>query len=175
MKPRIAVQCSIAAQDFVVGAILRCPDPQTECDLSPSQKSDTDPDPLVESSVAALKNRRWDLVGVVLSSACAVHCAITSVLLIALPAAGSFASHETHVVLAVLAAAVAIGVFVPSLKRGHYRLPAVAALGAGMVVAAAFVPLSTAEEIGVTVVGGALLVFAHLRHARRHGSYHHTH
>jgi hypothetical protein len=129
----------------------------------------------VESSVAALKNRRWDLVGVVLSSACAVHCAITSVLLVALPAAGSFASHETHVVLAVLATAVAGAVFLPSLRRGHFRLPAIAGLGAAMVVAAAFASLTTAQEIGVTVVGGGLLVFAHLRHSRRRSSYHHSH
>ncbi len=148
---------------------------ETESDLSSPRKSDSEPDSLVESSVVALKNRRWDLVGVVLSGACAVHCALTSVLLVALPAAGTFASHETHQVLAVLAATVASVVFVPSLLRRHYRLPALAGLGAVMVVSAAFAPLSTAQEIGVTVVGGLLLVTAHLKHARRHASYHHSH
>ena len=129
----------------------------------------------MESSVVALKNRRWDLAGVVLSGACALHCALTSALLVALPAAGSFASHETHQVLSVLAATVASVVFVPSLLRGHYHLPALAGLGAVMVVSAAFASLSTAQEIGVTVLGGVLLVTAHLKHARRHASYHHSH
>ncbi|MEZ4219703.1 MAG: MerC domain-containing protein [Polyangiaceae bacterium] len=143
--------------------------------MSTPEKSATAPDPLVESTVVALKTRRWDLAGVVLSGACAIHCAATSVLLVLLPAAGSFASHETHQVLAVLAGTVATVVFVPSLRQGKWSLPALAALGAGLVIAAAFASLPPRMEIGITVVGGLILVISHLTHARRHSSYHHSH
>ena len=109
----------------------------------------------------------WDRLGIALSVVCLVHCLLLPFAVAAIPllAAPWLESNGVHIAMAVLLLPVALLAVIPGL-RVHGRKSVAAAMLAGLslISTAAFAgeALLTREwEIGLTVLGGAILVCAH--------------
>jgi hypothetical protein len=127
-----------------------------------------------------LRIRRWDTIGVVVSTACVVHCVALPLALALLPAIGvSFlAEGAFHQVLAVLVLLVAGLAFVPGYRAHHRRhIPLIGAVGTVLLAGAAFAPrLGLLAESTITALGGSVLVLAHVLNRRAVGHAHdHAH
>ncbi|WP_413584284.1 MerC domain-containing protein [Bdellovibrio sp. HCB274] len=116
----------------------------------------------------------WDRLGIYLSSLCAIHCLLTPVFLLALPALGeAFESSWVH--LSMAAVILPIGLFAFWSGYKHHRQMKVAAMGVGglLLVCAGTVLHHELEEIfpmlphnTVTILGSILLVTAHFLNRR---------
>ena len=89
------------------------------------------------------KSARLDRIGVVASAACAVHCLVAPLLMLALPVTGAIWSHwSVHWVLAVLVLPLACWVIYRGYRRHGRRLALVAAgLGSALIVAGLILPM----------------------------------
>ena len=112
-----------------------------------------------------------DRAGMVASSACAAHCAVSALLPGALSAAGlgMLLSHEAEWVLTGIAVAFAVGALAVGWRR-HRSTAVAVALGAGI---AGLVGARLIEEAGIhgvglalALVGGAILVYGHVANIR---------
>lgn len=96
------------------------------------------------SLTAASPGRRAnaDRIGVIASTLCAIHCAVTPFLLIALPSFGKIWSHPaSHWGMALIVVPVAVGMMTAGYRRHRRKwIIATGALGIALVVAGAIVP-----------------------------------
>ena len=121
----------------------------------------------IAASPLQIEPGRIDNFGICASTLCVVHCALTPVLLVALPLAG-LAFLENELVdrsLAVLAILFGIMALNPGYRlHGDIRLLAMAAIGMTCLLIAAFVAEHFWGETGDTVftaIGGTTLVVSH--------------
>ncbi|MBI2311333.1 MAG: MerC domain-containing protein [Betaproteobacteria bacterium] len=110
----------------------------------------------------------WDRIGVGMSGLCIAHCLAVPFIATLLPLLGAM-EYATHTALAIGIAAVGGLAFVPGYRR-HRRIdvPALAAAGIGMIVLSLLLPegpRTEALETWLTVGGGTLMIFSHLRNA----------
>ena len=117
------------------------------------------------------QTNRWDKLGITLSSICAVHCLLTPVLLLAIPALGQFFEAPwVHVTMAIFI--VPIGIFAFYSGYLHHKQKGLTALGfAGLalVCAGLLMPLSGIQFLGhdiITMAGSACLIVAHILNRR---------
>ncbi len=123
------------------------------------------------SNTSAATVQQWgDILGLVASVGCAVHCAVTPVVIAFLPTWGlSWLGHPSvHQWMFYICLLVGIAAFIPGLKRHRKIMPVViGCIGLAIVGTAAFIP-GNGSMIGnwivpwLTPVGGVLLVLAHL-------------
>ncbi|NBC14995.1 MAG: MerC family mercury resistance protein [Gammaproteobacteria bacterium] len=109
---------------------------------------------------------RWDLAGIGASLLCILHCVATPVMAVALPAA-ELLERPAHTAFAVGILCIGLLAFIPGYRR-HRRWPVVllALLGFGLLSAGVVLPpgtLGEGAEKALTLLGGALLITAHLR------------
>lgn len=113
---------------------------------------------------------RSDLFGLILSAACLLHCLMLPVALVAAPALAAWLGEtETtlHWILFVVALGVSGGALLAGYRRHGVRL-VVTAGGAGlavMAVAAAHL-FGASGEAALTLVGAAIVAFAHVVNLR---------
>lgn len=110
----------------------------------------------------------WDLAGVGASLLCILHCVVTPLLVVALPALEIF-ERQTHAAFALGILAIGLLAFVPGYRRHRqWSVVLMGLIGFGMLSAGVFVPegiMSETFEIVLTVLGGLTLITAHLRNA----------
>lgn len=112
--------------------------------------------------------RPWDLAGVGASALCILHCVATPLLVVAVPAL-ELLERTAHTGFAVAILCIGLLAFIPGYRQ-HRRWSVVltALVGFGLLSAGPFMPagaLSESAETGLTVLGGVLLITAHLRNA----------
>lgn len=107
----------------------------------------------------------WDRAGVVGSFVCVSHCIATPFLAATLPIL-AVTEKATHIGLTVVLMLIGLLAFLPGYRlHSKPQLALVAAIGFAMLVLAVLIPealASEALETGLTVVGGLLLITAHL-------------
>lgn len=105
-----------------------------------------------------------DVAGQVLSAICAVHCAATPLVVMAIPAAASFLG-GFHPVLLLLVIGVGLWAFVPGYRVHHSRqVIALAAGGVTLLAVAALVFASNfAADTALSFCGAVLMMAAHWR------------
>jgi len=113
------------------------------------------------------KSARLDRIGVVASAACAVHCLVAPLLMLALPVTGAIWSHwSVHWILAVLVLPLACWVIYRGYRRHGRRLALVAAgLGSALIVAGLMILPMVDTDWGVSAslpawMGGGLAATA---------------
>ncbi len=111
--------------------------------------------------------RRFDRTGIVLAGLCALHCVATILIVSALGVGGHFllepAIHRIGLVLALIVAAVAIGW---GVLRHRQPAPFVTAIAGLLFMGGALViPHGTGEAV-LTIIGVALVAWAHLLNLR---------
>lgn len=110
----------------------------------------------------------WDRAGIAGSLLCIAHCIATPLLAAALPVLAVY-EKGTHISLTIALMCIGLLAFLPGYR--HHNKPhmaLVAAIGFAMLVLAVFIPERLASEMletGLTVVGGMLLVSAHVSNA----------
>ena len=114
--------------------------------------------------------RSLDQLGIVLSSACAVHCVLMPFVLGAIAYAGYgwLASEATEVALVLSAALVAIASLVPSYRK-HRNPGALALFGAGiaLIFASRAILPGHGWELAIAMgIGGTMIALAHYRNHR---------
>jgi hypothetical protein len=117
-----------------------------------------------------------DQAGVIVSIACGIHCLLTPILLLALPALGeAFHNPLIHRAIAVAVLGIAAFALYRGYRRHHHVSPLVFGLaGVAAVWAALFVPHAAHDHdhfrlpIGtiVTMLGSALLITGHVLNIR---------
>lgn len=111
-----------------------------------------------------------DRLGICLSGLCVVHCILTPIILIFLPALPFLASPLVHQLLAIILPFIAIAAFVPGWRRHRdARIFAWGICGLALLVFAAFSPggiLTTLQETLISIIGSAALIHAHLINRR---------
>lgn len=121
--------------------------------------------------------RGLDLLGAMLSFACALHCALQPLLLMALPVLGLGGllneQVETYFLAGSLVLASAL-VFSGSRHHGHKQAWPILALGAVAIVASR-VPLFESWEMPLAVMGALGITLAHGLNLRLHRRHHHVH
>lgn len=115
-----------------------------------------------------LPNRlRLDRAGVILSGLCAVHCVLGLVLVTVLGVGGGVLLrpeiHETGLALAIGVGAVTLGL--NAWRHGSVVPLAIGALGLVLMAGGLIAPEGVAEA-SLTIVGVALVAFAHIRNLR---------
>jgi hypothetical protein len=119
--------------------------------------------------------RRWDVLGVVVSAACVVHCVAMPLVLGLLPALGLefLAKDGFHQTLAAVVLVVALGAFVPGFRSHRLvRVPILGSAGVVLLGSAAFSKLGLGPESILTALGGTMLVVAHVINRRALGHAH---
>lgn len=114
---------------------------------------------------------RWDNIGILISSLCAIHCLVTPILILTLPVLGNaFEEEWVHLVMALFV--VPIGVFAFWSGYKHHKKIKVFSLGvAGLLLVggASLAPHSWVEFFGhdlVTIFGSSFLITAHVLNRR---------
>lgn len=109
-----------------------------------------------------------DKAGICLSAICIVHCILTPVILLALPALHAFEwYHGTlHVVFAIIIPLLALAAFIPGYKlHGDSRVFKIALVGFALVIAGIIIPheleIEWLEPV-FSIAGSIFLVRAHL-------------
>ena len=110
----------------------------------------------------------WDRAGIAGSLLCIAHCIVTPLLAATLPIL-AVTEKETHIGLTAALMLIGLLAFLPGIRQ-HNKPHMVLVAGAGfaMLLMAAFMPemlAAEALETGLTVVGGLLLITAHLSNA----------
>lgn len=112
---------------------------------------------------------RWDWVGVSLSSVCVAHCLVLPLMMAVLPALHQFHSLHSSTGFHYSMAALILPVAFYAFRRGHrvhkkMYLVALGALGVTLLlVGVASTSFGWEIETPVSLVGSAILVFAHIR------------
>lgn len=121
---------------------------------------------ILNSSLA--QRQPWDLVGIGASTLCILHCLATPLVVVFLPVVGAV-EKQTHAAFALAILAIGLLAFWPGYRQHHrWRIIASAAAGFGLVSLGVTAPeslLSESAETVATMLGGAILVTAHLRNA----------
>lgn len=110
----------------------------------------------------------WDFAGIGASSLCVLHCLATPLLVVFLPILEAV-EKQTHAVFALTILAIGLLAFWPGYRR-HKRWGIIAAaiMGFGLISLGVTAPegiLDESAEAVATVLGGIVLVSAHLRNA----------
>jgi hypothetical protein len=119
------------------------------------------------------KIRRRDAVGMLVSLLCLVHCLVAPILVAAMPALGIgfLAIDGVHFAFAIAVLLAAVAALIPGYRQ-HHRVSVLVLGAAGVLLVTIGATLPEGlPETGVTVVGSALMIAAHvtnLRHARLH-------
>lgn len=89
-----------------------------------------------------ITHKRIDKVGVIASVLCAIHCALTPLLLIALPAFGKSWSHPaTHWGMALIVIPIAVFMMLKSYKKHHRKVVLyIGSLGILCIIVGAILP-----------------------------------
>lgn len=120
----------------------------------------------MRNAIIQIRNR-LDRAGIILSGICAVHCILGIVLVGVLGlGGGSLLSPEIHhigLVLALIVGVVSLGL--GSIRHRHIGPLLVGALGLCVMAAALFVGHGLPESV-LTIIGVALVAFAHIRNLR---------
>lgn len=108
--------------------------------------------------------RRIDRVGFAVSLACAIHCAVMPIAIIAVPVLLSVAGIERAAEHVVVAVAIVLASFSAWQQAQHPRWGVVAAFlgGAALLVASRFVGHGRAGEL-VAIAGSLVVAFSHAR------------
>lgn len=110
----------------------------------------------------------WDLAGIGASLLCILHCVATPMVVVVLPAL-EVLERQTHAVFALSILCIGLLAFVPGYRRHRrWQVVILGLAGFGMLSAGVLVPegaMSETAEVAVTVLGGAMLITAHLRNA----------
>jgi len=117
--------------------------------------------------ISTLGDRKsWDLLGIGASTLCVLHCLATPLFVVALPILEVY-ERQTHAAFALAIVATSLLAFWPGyLKHRRWWIVATALLGFGLISLGVTAPegvLTKSMEVAATVIGGAMLVFAHLR------------
>jgi hypothetical protein len=122
--------------------------------------------------ISSFTKRVLDGLGLTLSILCAVHCLVTPIALIALPALGSsWHEDQSHLFFLVISAFVVGILLLRSLANGA-SLQAMAPLVIGLACLA--IGLGLEEDghattgIGITMLGSGFLGWAHYRNLKQH-------
>jgi MerC mercury resistance protein len=120
-----------------------------------------------------IKIRRRDAVGMLVSLLCLVHCLVAPLLIAAVPALGIgfLAMDGIHFAFALAVLLAAVVALIPGYRH-HHRVSVLVLGAAGVfaVTVGATLPEGL-PETGVTSIGSALMIAAHvtnLRHGRLH-------
>jgi hypothetical protein len=110
----------------------------------------------------------WDFAGVGASALCILHCVATPLLAVALPTL-ELLERPAHTAFAVAILCIGLLAFIPGYRQ-HRRLSVllVGLLGFGLLSASPLLragSLSESTETSLTMLGGVLLIAAHLRNA----------
>jgi hypothetical protein len=111
-----------------------------------------------------LRVETWDRLGMVASTVCAVHCVVTPIAAMLLPAVAA-AEGVTHWTLAAAVVLFAVLAFVPGASvHGERRVLLLGLMGVAMIWTALLTAdlLADAQRDGLTVAGGLVMVLAHL-------------
>lgn len=119
-------------------------------------------------TVAAPPVGRWDLAGVGASLLCILHCVATPMLVVGLPTL-ELLERPAHAAFAGAILCIGLLAFIPGYRQ-HRRWPVVllGLVGFSLLSAGVLLPegiMGEGTETGLTVLGGTLLVAAHLRNA----------
>ena len=108
-----------------------------------------------------------DLIGVMLSAACVLHCLALPIVIVMLPSLGVFfEAHWVHQVLIGIAAPVSLWAVVRSRLWMQYQVGVPMLAGLLLLALAAFYKPAEALEAPISIVGAALLAFGHYRNTR---------
>lgn len=114
------------------------------------------------------EHRPWDLAGIGASAICVMHCVVTPILVVFLPVLGAI-EEPVHAVLALVILGVGLLAFWPGyLRHRRWQLVVVAIVGLALISLGVTVPeglMSESSEIVATVMGGIMLVTAHVANA----------
>lgn len=118
--------------------------------------------------ISTVRGRPWDMAGMGMSLACIAHCVAAPVLAVAIPVL-VIAERATHGAMAIAILGIGLLAFIPGYRR-HRSLQVllVGGVGFGMLSLGAILPegvLGEAAETGLTILGGLILISAHLRNA----------
>jgi hypothetical protein len=115
-----------------------------------------------------MQRQPWDLAGIGASSLCVIHCLATPLLVVFLPILEAV-EKQTHAGFALAILAIGLFAFWPGyLQHGRWRIIAAAIVGVGLISLGVTAPeglLGESAEAIATILGGAILVTAHLRNA----------
>lgn len=119
-------------------------------------------------SFSLTQRRPWDLAGIGASSLCVIHCLATPLLVVFLPILEAV-EKQTHAGFALAILGIGLLAFWPGyLQHRRWRIIAAAIVGFSLIslgVTAQEGLLSESAEAIATILGGAILVTAHLRNA----------
>lgn len=114
---------------------------------------------------------RWDKIGILLSTLCAIHCLVTPLLVLTLPILGqAFEEEWVHLVMALFVVPVG-GVAFWSGYKHHKKMKvfALGIMGLTLVGGASLVSHSWVEFFGhdlITIFGSTFLITAHILNRR---------
>lgn len=125
----------------------------------------------MRNTLTAIRSR-MDRAGIVLSGLCAVHCVLGIVLVGFLGLGGDFIGgqlllspeiHRVGLMLAVIVGVISLGFGVA--RHGQVAPLVIGGLGLALMATAVLVGHGTAESV-LTIIGVALVAFAHIRNMR---------
>lgn len=126
-----------------------------------------------QSSSGILNRWNWDKIGISLSSICVVHCILTPIAFVVLPAIGYAAgehTHEFHWMMGVVLLPVALVAFVRGFSHHRHLLPGiVGGLGVAIIFAALFFVDShdvLYKHFAVSMAGSVFLLVGHVLNRR---------
>lgn len=115
-----------------------------------------------------------DRFGVCASTLCLIHCLATPIVIFFFPHMTGIFSEHTHELFAIVViSVVAIAVLPHCNKHGHKDIVLIALTGTSLIVAAIVLEgtLPLVLHYGLTMVGSAFLIWAHLKNIKvRHGN-----
>ena len=117
-------------------------------------------------SFSLMQRQPWDLAGIGASSLCVIHCLATPLLVVFLPVL-EVVEKQTHTGFALAILGIGLLAFWPGyLRHRRWRIIATAIVGFSLISLGVTAPegvLSESAEAIATILGGAILVTAHLR------------
>lgn len=112
----------------------------------------------------------WDRLGILLSSACLIHCVAVVFLPLLIPALALFVHTPwVHRVFAVFILVITPMAFIPGYRRhGLNRIIIQAYIGVGLILLGVFTDGLLSEEVshGLSILGSLNLVMAHVQNIR---------
>lgn len=127
-------------------------------------------------SFSLTQRQPWDLAGIGASILCVLHCLVTPLLVVYLPIL-EVAEKQTHAAFALAILGIGLFAFWPGyLRHRRRKIVAAAIVGFGLISLGVTAPeglLGESAEAVATILGGAILVTAHLRNAYFCGSCRH--